>query len=246
MSTWRVVTWNLRGSRRVPVLPIAEVLRSFRPDVVAVQEVRRRQAHRLAAELGFGCQWVLKHYPLTPLLWWRAEGMAIITPHHLSDGARTVLSAGRSTWTFRRRIMIAATVRRDGEVLRVHDVHLEGQGPERVHQAQRAAAAIAAEALVPAAVRVVAGDLNASNDPATVQPFLALGLADPGGHNTSPAGDPQHRVDYVLVPAGAAVEDRYVPPGGPPWDVWSDHLPFVVQFLLPLSAANPGSPAAPR
>jgi endonuclease/exonuclease/phosphatase family metal-dependent hydrolase len=212
---------------------VADVLQGFRPDAVALQEVRRGQARRLAGRLGFHWYWVLKHYPYTPLLWWRAEGMAVLSPHELADRFHGEVSVGQSVWTFRRRIRLAVTVHRGGEALRVHDLHLEGTVPARVEQARRAAAEL--DAVQPC---VVAGDLNAAHDPDTVGPFLGLGLKDPGGADTSTATNPTHRVDYVLVPEEAVVRSTFVPPGGPPWDLWSDHLPLVVEFELPQPRAR--------
>jgi endonuclease/exonuclease/phosphatase family metal-dependent hydrolase len=40
------------------------------------------------------------------------------------------------------------------------------------------------------------------------------------------------RIDYVLVPAGAAVLDRRTPDGGPAWGALSDHLPTLVELAV--------------
>ena len=82
--TWTVTTWNLHGSAGPPIASVAARLRSIASDVVVLQEVQRRQAASLAEALGMQHHWALKHYPWTPLLKSKAEGLAILTPHTLS------------------------------------------------------------------------------------------------------------------------------------------------------------------
>ena len=240
-----MLSWNLQGSRRVPTGPVAGAIAAFAPDVVALQEVRRGQARKLARALGMRVTWVLKHNPFTRAGWWLAEGMAILTAHDLDVGKTTVLSHGRSVRTFRRRIMHAASIGRDAATLDLFNVHLEGVVPTRVEQAGRAAEAIVAAAndgAVRLARTVVAGDLNAPDDPDTLAPFLRLGLADPGGSLTSPAVSPIHRVDFLLVPEAAEIVSLSVVVGGQPWASWSDHLPAVVTFSLPGEPATAPAP----
>src|SRR3954469_16173259 len=77
MTTWRVLTWNILGSHRPNLDVLAEVIVGYSPDVIALQEIRRRQAKVLARRLDWRFVWTRKHYPLSPLVWWRAEGLAI-------------------------------------------------------------------------------------------------------------------------------------------------------------------------
>ena len=146
--TWRVLTWNILGAQHPPLEQVAAHIRHCRPDVVALQEVRRRQAHRLARLLGWRVVWRAKHYPYGPLVWWTAEGLAVLAPTPLSEPTRRILSVGEPLWIHRRRIMVSATVTRaDGATLRVHDLHLAtGSADERTAQARRAALAARAEA----------------------------------------------------------------------------------------------------
>ncbi len=53
MTTWRVLTWNIIGSRQPNLDVITEVISGYAADVVALQEVRQRQARGLARRLGW-------------------------------------------------------------------------------------------------------------------------------------------------------------------------------------------------
>ncbi|MFT3854018.1 MAG: endonuclease/exonuclease/phosphatase family protein [Ilumatobacteraceae bacterium] len=222
------MTWNLHGAARPNVGLVAHVIERATPDVVALQEVRRGQAARLAGRLGWQHEWVFKHNGYWPL-WWRAEGLAILSPSPLDDVLRACLSVGASRRSHRRRVAIAATVRRDGDALHVVDTHLAtGSRDERVAQATRLLAAIV-DGVTPL---VVAGDLNAPNEVEVIQAFAPVGLVDPGGDDTSPADAPMQRIDYVLVPADAEILDRRTPAGGPEWAALSDHLPTLVELTI--------------
>jgi endonuclease/exonuclease/phosphatase family metal-dependent hydrolase len=200
-------------------------------DVVAIQEIRRAQARRLGATLGWRHCWTRKHYPYTPLMWWRAEGLAILTPHSLGGVWKQTISPGVSTWTFRHRVLLAATIRRGGDELRVYDTHLAShRAPdERIAQARRVAQRVAAD---DAQRRIVAGDLNAHDEPEVIRELHAVGLRDPGGDSTYPAHAPRRRLDYVLVPQDARILDRHVPAGGEEWAALSDHLPVMAEVEM--------------
>jgi endonuclease/exonuclease/phosphatase family metal-dependent hydrolase len=228
--TWRVLTWNILGAKNPDVAALADVVRRSSPDVVAVQEVRQVQAEQLASVLGWRMVWKRKHYPLTPLVWWRAEGQALLAPTALTEPRQHVLSHGASTWTYRHRIMITATVVRGTERIRVSNVHLSSSNPdERIAQARKAARLIAAE---PAELRVVCGDLNAANELEVVREFHAIGVRDTGGDFTNPSRAPSQRLDYVLVPENARVSAIDTPIGGDEWAALSDHLPVLVEFSV--------------
>lgn len=232
MTGWRVMTWNLLGSHDPDLGEIAAVLREHEPDVVALQEVRRSQARRLARRLGWHHVWTRKHYPYSPLVWWRAEGLAIVAPWALSGRMRTTITPEASTWTYRHRVLLAATVaRRDGS-LRVYDTHLSGEDADRrITQARRVADHIRAST---APLRVLAGDFNTIENSETevLREFRAVGLVDHGGEHTNPANAPYQRIDYVLVPSSARWLETVTPDGDQMWRRLSDHLPVVVEFEL--------------
>jgi endonuclease/exonuclease/phosphatase family metal-dependent hydrolase len=230
MTTWRVLTWNILGSQRPNLDVISEVILGYAPDVVAVQEIRRRQAHALARRLGWKIVWTRKHYPYSPLLWWRAEGLAVVSPDAVSELVTISISPGVSTWTHRHRVAMAATLTRgvDGEVLRIVNTHLSSHdADERIEQARRVVALIGDRR--PA---VVAGDLNAVDEVEVIREFGVAGLVDPGGDYSNPSIAPRQRLDYVLIPESASVTSRLVPTGGEPWQQLSDHLPVLLEFAV--------------
>jgi endonuclease/exonuclease/phosphatase family metal-dependent hydrolase len=89
--------------------------------------------------------WTRKHYPFTPLLWWRAEGLALLTPESVGEMISVSISPGTSTWTYRHRVAMAATVTRGSEALRTINTHLASHdADERIAQARRVVAIIGA------------------------------------------------------------------------------------------------------
>ena len=226
------MTWNILGAHDPDLAGIGAVVREHDPDAVALQEVRRGQARRLARRLGWRSVWTRKHYPYSPLVWWRAEGLAIITPWELSGRMRTTISPGVSTWIYKHRVLLAATVtRRDGS-LRLFVTHLASHDPDdRIAQARRVANRVRADT---STLQVVAGDLNTTDDTEVevLREFRTIGLLDHGGELTSPSIAPFQRLDYVLVPNGAKVMSTSTPEGGEVWSALSDHLPVVVEFVL--------------
>lgn len=228
---WRVLTWNVRGSARPDIADLADVVRSFSPDVLALQEIQPLQARRLAALLGWQHHWGRKHYPYGHVLWWRAEGLAIMSPHPLSALARQSISPGVHTYTWRHRVLVAADVQRpDGSCLRVVDTHLAAHASgadERIVQAGRVAARVRADA---APLTVVAGDLNAPGEVEVIRELRAVGLRDPGGGPTNPSIAPTQRLDYVLIPEHARLVEQSQPDGGEWWWALSDHVPVLVAF----------------
>ena len=127
MTKWRVLTWNILGSHRPNLDVVAEVILGYSPDVIALQEIRRKQARVLARRLDWRFVWTRKHYPFSPLVWWRAEGLAIATPHQIGEPVSRSISPDVSTWTFHHRVAMALTVTRNGDVL-------AGQHASRVPQ----------------------------------------------------------------------------------------------------------------
>jgi len=228
MTTWRVLTWNILGSHRPNLDVMSEVMLGYSCDVVAVQEIRHRQARGLARRLGWRAVWTRKHFPYSPLVWWRAEGLALLSPHAVGELVTVSISPRVSTWTHRHRVAMAATLTRadDGEVLRIVNTHLASHSAdERIAQARRVVALIGDRR--PAAV---AGDLNAVDEVEMLREFRTVGLVDPGGDYSNPSIAPRQRLDYVLVPESATVTSRLVPSGGEPWHQLSDHLPVLLEF----------------
>lgn len=226
MTTWRVLTWNILGARNPNLDVISKVISGYLPDVVALQEVRRHQARGLAARLGWKVVWTRKHYPYSPLVWWRAEGLAMLTPHSVNELVTKSISPGVSTWTFKHRVAMALTVSRTGEALRVANTHLASHdADERIAQARRVVPLIGSRR--PA---VVAGDFNAVDELEVIREFTDL--VDPGGDYSNPSIAPNQRLDYVLIPDSATVTAQLTPEGGESWNHLSDHLPVFVEFSV--------------
>jgi len=228
-NRWRLLTWNVRGAGRPDLATVAEVIRDHAPDAVCIQEIRRGQVAQLASLLGWQHRWARKHHPYTPLAWWLSEGLAIMSPHELTDIHHRTISPGVSTWTYRHRVVLAATVARGADRLRVYDTHLAAHRvpDERIAQAGRVVALVAQEA---APLAVVAGDLNAPGEVEVIREFHPVGLRDPGGGPTNPSIAPRSRLDYVLVPDRSKVTLQWESPGGEWWWAISDHVPVVVEF----------------
>ncbi len=184
MTTWRVLTWNIQGAVHTDLDAITTVITGLASDVVAMQEVRHPQARGLAQRLGWRVLWTRKHHPYSPLIWWRSEGLALLTPHLLSEAVSVSIAPGVSTWTYRHRVAMAATVSRGDDRLRVANMHLATQSPdERIAQARRVIPIIGERR--PA---VAAGDFNAVNEVEVIREFGAFGL---GGSITSSCPRPR-------------------------------------------------------
>jgi len=214
-----VVTWNLRGRRRPDLDAVAAELAARRPDVVALQEVQRRQAGAIARLLGWAPgHWSFKHWPL--VAW--PEGLAVLAPGGVAGSAvRTiVLSRGAPRWSWRRRIAQLARID-DVAGLVIANVHLATEARARVAQARRLAGAVPAHALV-------AGDLNARTGSDT----LAV-LRDAGWTAADAPG-----IDHVLVPRGARVVTVDAPRRGA-FAALSDHAPVTVTVDTSQTAATP-------
>jgi endonuclease/exonuclease/phosphatase family metal-dependent hydrolase len=228
MTTWRVLTWNILGARNPNLDVISEVISGYLPDVAVLQEVRRLQARGLATRLGWRVVWTRKHYPFSPLVWWRAEGLAILTPHSIDELISISISPGVSTWNFKHRVAMAVTVSRTGEALRVANTHLASHdADERIAQARRVLPLIGSRR--PA---VVAGDFNAVDELEVIREFGTAELVDPGGDYSNPSIAPCQRLDYILIPDSATVTAQLTPEGGESWNQLSDHLPVLVEFSV--------------
>jgi endonuclease/exonuclease/phosphatase family metal-dependent hydrolase len=227
-ARWRILTWNVLGSKHPNVELLAEVIEGYDPHVVALQEVQRHQARHLARRLGWHVVWARKHYPYSHLVFWKAEGLAVLSPSPLSHVVRTTISTHHARTSHKHRVLLATTVTRGIDALRLYDTHLASHDvDERISQAHRIAEFVTQDQ---SPVAVVTGDLNASDEVEVLREFRAVGLVDPGGDSSSPAIAPYQRIDYVLVPERAKVTDRHTPEGGEQWNRISDHLPVLVEF----------------
>lgn len=224
-----MTSWNLQGSKRTDLDRIAAELRRLGPDVILAQEIRRPQATGLAERLGLQHHWAFKHHPFRPLAPATAEGAAILTPHRLDDVGSEAISDETSLRSWRRRIVVWATVRRpDGSAHRVFNSHLSPHGlrAERVVEADRISAI--AKRLGPIPPIIVGGDLNDHDDRELLDHLP--GVEHVPSPATNPAEAPRQILDHILLPTDADDVTIDVPEGGDRWREMSDHLPVTVGF----------------
>ena len=230
-ANWTVLTWNVHGSARPDVSAVASAIETESPDVVVVQEIRRRQAAALARLLGMRYSWSLKHEPFTKVMWWRSEGMAIMTPHLLDAVGHTEVSDGRPMRSWRRRIAQWGLVgRSDRSLLMIYNLHLSphDDADSRRTEAVRVNELVARIGDDPPAV--VAGDFNDAGDPSIIE--LLPGIEHEPAPMSSPSDAPTQSLDHVLLPAHARDVTVSAPVGGAAWAAISDHLPVTVRFTL--------------
>jgi endonuclease/exonuclease/phosphatase family metal-dependent hydrolase len=244
-ARWSVTTWNVHGSARPPIDRLAIAIATQTPDVVAIQEIRSSQARALAAALDMEAGWTRKHFPYTRIMFHTAEGMAILSPHRLGPIDSAELSLGRSSSSYRRRIVQWADItREDGARLRVYNAHLaSGQDVyERRAQAARLTSVITKHGSdLPF---VIAGDLNDDADVAVVAALPAVEHITPTPSN--PSGAPSQSLDHVLLPADAGDVSSSIPAGGADWAELSDHLPVTVRFALATASRSGTTSSSPR
>ena len=226
-----MLTWNLHGSAGPDVHAAAAVIRSESPDIVVLQEIRKRQATSLGITLRMRHSWAPKHYPYTKLMWWRAEGMAIMTPHLLDAVGHTEISDGQPMRSWRRRIAQWGLVgRADRSMVMIYNLHLS---PHQDADSRRSEAARVSELVAgigddPPAV--VAGDFNDADDPSIIEALPGEEHVVPAMSNPSEA--PTQLLDHVLLPTQATGVTVSVPAGGGEFAAISDHLPVTVRFTL--------------
>jgi endonuclease/exonuclease/phosphatase family metal-dependent hydrolase len=243
----RVLTWNVLGAAAPDVGRLASVIASFEPDVVALQEVRRRQAHEISRRLGdWQCEWRWKH---------ATEGLAVVARFPMKGTSVRVLRH-RPPWDWRRRIAVDTHLvlgHVQGAPVRMLDVHLTPHGDERARsrEANRLVDLVLADD-ASAATCIIVGDLNEEAGE-VLERFAGAGLVDAwsvalrpvgptGGATNWTAGPrkgrpPTQRLDHVVVGAGWEVVGVEVPGGGASssWSFdelaeLSDHLPLVVEL----------------
>lgn len=243
--TTRILTWNIQGRERPDLAEVVAAIAAFRPDVVALQEVQRRQARAIAARLGWTVAWRFKHWSLVV----RPEGLGVLVPGPTVDVATVHLARRFRFWSWRRRIAVRASVGGPDGPLTVVATHLgAGVGDvERARQAGRTVDAVAGGSSGVVGACVV-GDLNTHPGSPVLAAYEVAGFrdawaevrsAEPGATNWRPGprdGAPTQRLDYVLVSDSLAVLSAEVPSTGEPgarrWGELSDHLPVVVTVAL--------------
>jgi endonuclease/exonuclease/phosphatase family metal-dependent hydrolase len=251
MTAVRVLTWNLQGSRGVDTAAVAEIIGRTGAEIVALQEIRKRQVRQLGAALGIDERWwVFKHWPVVG----RPEGAAVLTPHRLLATGSVVLQ-GAPFWSWRRRVVAEATLSRDGERFAIVNVHLSPH--DATERRSREAAVVIERATTNSPIPIICGDLNESPGGPAYRSFVGAGWTDAWlavhGDDAEVAGatnwtagprvgrPPTQRIDYIFAPPGWQVEDCTVAVEPGRLDDaagLSDHLPIVATLRPPASESG--------
>jgi endonuclease/exonuclease/phosphatase family metal-dependent hydrolase len=251
MTAVRVLTWNLQGSQGVDVAAVAEIIGRTGADIVALQEIGKRQARRLGSALGIDqWWWVFKHWSIVG----RPEGLAVLTPHRLVANSSVVLQRG-PFWSWRRRVVAEATLSRDGERFAAVNVHLSPH--DATERRVREAGVVIERAITSSPVPIICGDLNEAAGGPAHRTFCGAGWTDSWaaarGDGAEAAGatnwtagprlgrPPTQRIDYVFAPPGWSVESSAVPVDPERLDEvagLSDHLPVVATLRPPASGSG--------
>jgi endonuclease/exonuclease/phosphatase family metal-dependent hydrolase len=230
-TAWTVTTWNVHGSANPDIAAVAAAITTEDPDIVVLQEIRKRQAATLAGLLTMRYSWSLKHEPYTKVMWWRSEGMAIMTPHLLDAVGHTEVSDAQPMRSWRRRIAQWGLVgRADRSLLMIYNLHLSphDDADSRRTEAARVSELVASIGDDPPAV--VAGDFNDAGDPSIID--VLPGIEHVAAPMSSPSDAPTQSLDHVLLPAHSRDVTVSAPLGGAAWAAISDHLPVTVRFTL--------------
>jgi len=230
-TEWTVMTWNIQGSKHTIPRQVADAIRAEAPDVIALQEVRRPQADQIAHALGMSSVWVEKHHPFRPLFPSRAEGAAILTPHHLNGAGHAVVSEATSKRNFKRRIVQWAIVQRpDHSAYRIYNAHLSPHDLSDERIAEAAEIYQIVERIGEAPPSIIVGDFNDADQPAVIAELP--GIEHVPSPPTNPSTRPVVALDHVVLPVDAHSVALTVPAGGDGWSQMSDHLPVTARFSL--------------
>lgn len=243
MQEWRVTTWNLQGSHGLDRRFVGEHITRERPDVFVIQEIMRRQARSLAADLGMRHVWARKHTPIPG----RSEGLAILTPHAIGSWQSAMLTEALP-WSWRRRILLRAQITRGADRLGVINVHLSphGAADRRAREFARIDAELDGGRACPG-IDLIVGDFN--DDPSVAAAALdpSFGAHDIGADGPATCwspGDrtgrpPTFRVDGAIgVGQVAGVRASTPSTDLDRWAKVSDHLPVTVEARRDLATVS--------
>ena len=238
MTAVAVMTWNLQGSKGVDHGAVADAVLSQQVDVIMLQEVQRRQAHTLAARLGWSVEWARKHSPLfVP-----AEGLAVLVRGQIDEAAVVELHGGpKRSW--KRRIAQVVRVSVDNAPLVVVNAHLSpgDDAEQRLAEVETLLRFLSTGSWRDAEPPIFAGDFNTTLPSTALERLTNGGWQDAwlvasspsrgesGATNWTPGPrggrPPTQRLDFLLVPKSYRVVETWVPTSYEGWAALSDHLP---------------------
>ena len=243
-----------------------DVIRSFDPDIVGMQEIDRFWARSAYLDepavlsQALGLEHVcyapnLDHGPDTHSPVPHQYGTVILSRYPILECANTLL---RRVATEEQRGLTLALVNVNGVPLQFYNTHLHTTQAARLLQTADIAAVLDA---APAGPKVVMGDFNARSTFTTtvveMDPIYAR-LVDswraapqpddvnPEGYTSSArlVGLPTARIDYVFVTADVDAGGTFVPITDATRYA-ADHYPVVADIALPGAAVGVGRPTAP-
>lgn len=214
--------------------PFADVIREHRPDVVAIQEIHRDQAFRLATATGL-------HYDFVQTQDCREKGpdfgMAILSHYPFEANSRKVyrlpdhpLDAMRHEY----RKLLGVNIRVRGQLIRIYDTHLTGVGFPfgdnfRERQVKRILTRITQEQRKPGENfwPILMGDFNLQPTSLTYPLLLRMFKDANPGENTTRNG---RRIDYIFVGrrTGLQIDAAGVLNTG----ALSDHFPVIASLFF--------------
>lgn len=235
----KVMTWNVDGGRcgtDRSMAPFAQVIRDHSPDVIAIQEIHRDQASRLATATGL-------HVYFVQTLDCRDKGpdfgLAILSRYSFAENSRKIyLLPNHPSDTGRRefRKMAGVSIHVGSQLIRIYNTHLTAIGNSgsffnfyRLLQVSRIRTFIIDDQMHSGEWPILMGDFN--SQPGTLAYRLLQMMfndANPQA-STTRAGT---RVDYIFVRRGTGlniVDVGRLNTGG-----LSDHFPVVARLSFNL------------
>ena len=234
-GTFRIMTWNIHGSARPDMDRVISVVAGVAPDIIGVQEIRRRQCELLARQLRYEHRWDAKHNAYAPLPF-TTEGLAVLVRGTIVSDRSIELSDGVSFRSHRRRIAQIVEIDTGDRRVVLGNTHLASHElkSERTDQARKFRECL--ETVGPGKDWIVTGDLNDHDEPEVIETISGGRLLDawPLLHGddagwTCPTASPTMRLDHVLVPLSATVLNAGVVQTDPSL---SDHLPVVIDVQM--------------
>lgn len=233
----RVATYNIHSAVSwhgdLDPAGIAEVLDDGGAEVTMLQEVAR--GWPLAGGLDTAA-WLSRRLGAEVVYGGAADhqfGNAVLSVHPISEHWSGVMDRGQGT--MQRGYVAASVVLGDGVELDVWSTHLQHQDhTTETRQAQARQVLTARESSGRDVPALIGGDFNSRPGSADIEPWFdgtglvsAQDVAGDPDLNTSPASDPDHRIDWIL-----GTEDLAFSAVDIPSTLASDHLPVFATVVV--------------
>ena len=236
------MSWNIHGRARPNLAQVAQEIVDFSPDAVGLQEVSVRQIRELSRLTKMNFVWDMKHNPLAPFVPTSAEGLAIMSPHQLTNHRSQVLTKKARKRSHKRRIIQSILMTTRTQPVLIFNTHLASHdaAKERLCQAERVRSFIDEHN---DGLWLLTGDLNDHEEPEIVECIcrdqcIDAWQSDPTGTGTGatcPSIHPELLLDHILLPTAATYVQTRIPSPTSRLKELSDHLPIMATASLPLT-----------